>query len=119
MVNVTHDNNNRRSGLEVVGRSIICIIVEEDIFLRYLLKESSVDTECISKETSRIEVELLVDGSEYAELHEFLDNIGALLADTLCKILYSDERRDLDIGDDLLDNRLSDICALLLFLPAV
>ena len=100
MVNVTHDNDYRRSWLEVLR---IVLINKEDILFRLLLKEFSVNAEAVCYEACSIEIEFLVNRCHYAELHESHDDIRALLADTFSELLNGDECRDLDLGDYLLN----------------
>ena len=111
MVNVTHNNDDRRSCLEVLR---IILIIEKDIFLCLLFKKFCVDSEAVSNKACRIEIEFLVDGSHNAKLHQSHDDVGTLLADTFSKFLNRDECRDLDLSDYLLNNSL--LCFLLLFL---
>ena len=113
MVNVTHDNDDRRPRLEVLG--IALTVIEKDILFVLLFKKLCIDTERIRNKACSIEIEFLVDRSHNAELHECHDDLGALLADTFCKLLNGNECRDLDLSYRLLlRNRLLEL--LLLFL---
>ena len=115
MVNVTHDNDDRRPRLEVLG--IALTVIDKDIFFSLLLKELCVDAERIGNKACSIELEFLVDGSHNAELHKSHDDLGALLADTLSEFLNGNECRDLDLGYGLL--LVGILLGLLLFLLLV
>ncbi len=100
VVNVTHNDYNRAAGLEIciviVGIVDKTLLNGNDNFLLYLCAHF------LSYERSCIEVDLLIDGSHYTQLHQLLDDFCSSSLQTGSQLADCD-----GIGDEHLQLLLS------------
>ena len=90
VVDVSHDDNNRCSGLEIFFRILDRFVLDDvepfldgnmNLFLYFC-------TKLLSDKCCCIEIDDLRDGCHNSESHEFLDNCGSCLFKTCCKFSY-------------------------------
>ena len=118
VVDVTHDNDDRRAGLELVGAVLVIVdelfLDRDDNFLFDLAAE------LLGNEGRGVEVDHLGEGSHHAVFHQALDDLRAGLLHTARQLADGDLIGDLDGQRGLLgDLKLETAHLLGLFLLAL
>ncbi len=90
MVDVAHDGDHRRTGLEILLRVLKIVLVLRSSSAVSASFISSVHAEIAAHEAGGVKVQLVVDGGDDAQQHQLLDDLARGLADALGQVLDGD-----------------------------